>query len=191
MGCPPIPGIEHWEAAVLFIFYLCYCLLMVFNAKIEAKVTGKAPAVEPPKDPPQPKKNQVAPEPVGASNEAGGLKDAAVAEDKPPASGDAASGPATGEHHDHTKIHSHHSHPHEHHGHGHGHESGHNPPDATRKEKHPLEFESIRRPSRILRCGLLVSRCYPRWLTYCLERHYMIHRRILISSNPYPTLVII
>jgi sodium/potassium/calcium exchanger 2 len=41
MGCPPIPGIEHWEAVVLFLLYLCYCLLMYFNEKMERLIKGQ------------------------------------------------------------------------------------------------------------------------------------------------------
>jgi Ca2+/Na+ antiporter len=133
MGCPPIPGIEHWEAVLLFVLYLSYCGLMFFNEKLEAKVMGrkKVSAAEIP--PPQPKVTQVAPEPETDGGDK--LKEAATGDDKPPVAGIVAETPTNAlpspnhltletegsEHRTpskegglkaHTKIHSHHHYPH-------------------------------------------------------------------------------
>jgi sodium/potassium/calcium exchanger 2 len=116
MGCPPIPGIEHWEAVVLFVLYLGYCTLMFFNDKVEAKIMGSPKvAVVDSGPPPQPKKNQVAPAPD--SQEGGdALKDAAATLDKPPSSNALTTEGSAAEHgaadrttSHHTKIHSHHN----------------------------------------------------------------------------------
>jgi len=75
-----IPGIEHWEAIVLFLLYVVYCIIMVFNTTLQAKFTGQR----------QPKNSQVAPEPSAETEGSGGdkLKEAAGASDPPPGAGD-------------------------------------------------------------------------------------------------------
>jgi len=74
--------IELWEAIVLFVLYLVYCTIMVFNEKLYAWLQGKIDARKgvAPAD-----ASKVAPEPIGESADAktAELKDAAQAEPAP------------------------------------------------------------------------------------------------------------
>lgn len=79
-GCKDgVPGIQNWEAAVLFVLYICYCIMMIFNESLQAKFTG------------QQKKSQVVPEEnaqIEDSSAGDKLKEAAGASDPPPGAGD-------------------------------------------------------------------------------------------------------